>query len=672
MHLHARKRTAPSRPTAPPPARVRRESGALVDMTVDAIAELSEPQQRVLHLVNARRHVFLTGCAGSGKSKTVIALMEGLARSGAKCEITASTAMAAQNVVGGTLHALLKLNPFDFKREPEMCAVVKDLRLSGKHVNAATEEGKHASEVAACALRRLYRKENTPAKDKLVALEVLVIDEVSMVSALTLYTAMVILRTVRGGSMPVIILTGDFAQLQPVAGDVALDSTPWKLLAPEPVVLTESFRQRHDQSFLEVLNESRMGMLSPRAIALLRARESAVMPEEYREGASSLLAYRKQVEDANAAHLRSLPGEESAFVAQMFIGTRVRGSDWTPVTGSTSHRLESLPGVQVQVPATATARHVMDIVAPAATALAQTALAKSTAVLVLKIGAKVMFTASCGFGGGGGAAAACGAVDGGGSDASGAGSAAAGAGAGAGAGGAGASAASATSRPGGSRKPLAVNGTRGVVVDFQPYPVVRLQSGDLVEAVPVCRVQPVDGIEQFVSLGKVLPSPQRQREKLLQEGPALVCSQVPLMLAHAMTIHQAQGMTLVGPTFVSLDVFAKGQAYVALSRFTKWEDVYIKNFFADKVKADPDVVKWYTTHSRGWGSASVTGSGAGAVTASASASASAGGGVSAGGGAGERGISAGGGGGGGGGGGAGAEAEAEAKAEAKADPVSGK
>lgn len=75
-------------------------------------------------------------------------------------------------------------------------------------------------------------------------------------------------------------------------------------------------------------------------------------------------------------------------------------------------------------------------------------------------------------------------------------------------------------------------------------------------------------------------------------------SQVPLILAWALSIHKAQGQTL---EHVKVDlgrVFEKGQAYVALSRATTMQGLQILNFDPRKVVAHDKVRVFYANLSR--------------------------------------------------------------------------
>ena len=70
-------------------------------------------------------------------------------------------------------------------------------------------------------------------------------------------------------------------------------------------------------------------------------------------------------------------------------------------------------------------------------------------------------------------------------------------------------------------------------------------------------------------------------------------SQVPLILAWALSIHKAQGQTLDRVTVDLGKIFEKGQAYVALSRATCQEGLSIRRFDPKKVMAHDRVRTFY-------------------------------------------------------------------------------
>lgn len=70
--------------------------------------------------------------------------------------------------------------------------------------------------------------------------------------------------------------------------------------------------------------------------------------------------------------------------------------------------------------------------------------------------------------------------------------------------------------------------------------------------------------------------------------------QVPLILAWALSIHKAQGQTLQRVKVDLGRVFEKGQAYVALSRAVSQEGLQVTRFEPRKVMVHPKVVEFYS------------------------------------------------------------------------------
>lgn len=72
-------------------------------------------------------------------------------------------------------------------------------------------------------------------------------------------------------------------------------------------------------------------------------------------------------------------------------------------------------------------------------------------------------------------------------------------------------------------------------------------------------------------------------------------SQLPLILAWALSIHKAQGQTLERVKIDLKKIFEKGQAYVALSRATSLDGLQVLNFDKSKVMAHPRVAQFYNS-----------------------------------------------------------------------------
>ena len=113
------------------------------------------------------------------------------------------------------------------------------------------------------------------------------------------------------------------------------------------------------------------------------------------------------------------------------------------------------------------------------------------------------------------------------------------------------------------------NGLVGRVVKFDPNPVVRFSNGIITS------IGPVDW--KYEVAGKV----------------CAVRKQIPLILAWAISIHKAQGLTL-HPLEVDLKkIFGSGMAYVAISRAPSLHSLVIKNFNKSKLSASPEALTFY-------------------------------------------------------------------------------
>lgn len=123
-----------------------------------------------------------------------------------------------------------------------------------------------------------------------------------------------------------------------------------------------------------------------------------------------------------------------------------------------------------------------------------------------------------------------------------------------------------------------INGSLGIVREFsskKSYPVIEFANGKILTIAPEEWL-----IEKF------------DEEKKMMFTEAGV-SQVPLILAWAMTIHKSQGLTLDKISCDLSDVFSPGQAYVALSRARSLEGIFIESINFNRITSNREAVKFY-------------------------------------------------------------------------------
>ena len=223
---------------------------------VDEAAKLA-----VKYINNTDRNLFLTGKAGTGKTTFLTNIRNQTYKN---TVVAAPTGIAAINAGGVTLHSLFHL-PFG--------AFVPENGLQTGGVNTPQ------SVLAKLKMNRYKRK-------LLRELDLLIIDEVSMLRADLLDCIDVILRHVRRGkAQPFgglqLLLIGDLHQLPPVVKNHELqylnphyqsmfffDSLALKQSPPVYIELEKIYRQS-DQLFIDILNRLRNGELSEQDVVVL-------------------------------------------------------------------------------------------------------------------------------------------------------------------------------------------------------------------------------------------------------------------------------------------------------------------------------------------------------------------------------------------------------------------
>jgi len=180
--------------------------------------------------LKSKQNVFLTGGAGVGKTTTTREIIEAFEEDAKKVAKLGSTGMAATLIGGQTLHSFLDLGIAD-------------------NVEVLEQNGKYP-------LKKKIKK-------LLNAIDLIVIDEISMVSA-ELFE-MIELRLRQADFQGVVLVVGDFLQLPPVVRGskevhFAFESLAWETLAFEKIELTHIYRT-DDVSFIELLNHVRFGQV---------------------------------------------------------------------------------------------------------------------------------------------------------------------------------------------------------------------------------------------------------------------------------------------------------------------------------------------------------------------------------------------------------------------------
>jgi len=273
------------------------------------------PTQIASRFINStNRHVFLTGKAGTGKTTFLkhIALT-----THKKHVVAAPTGIAALNAGGVTLHSLLQL-PFG-----------SFIPSDGVFTEQSISDEVHTPSSLVKKVRF-----NKPKLNMLREMELLIIDEVSMLRADLLDAIDVMLRRIRfqkdrpfGGVQ--ILFIGDLLQLPPVIKD-----REWKYLAPhyqsafffeakalqnsKPVYieLMKVYRQANPE-FIEVLNHFRNNSPTQQDLDILNNTCYSPATPKKMEGSIFLTTHNRKADERNAISLKKLPGKSWYYDAEI-------------------------------------------------------------------------------------------------------------------------------------------------------------------------------------------------------------------------------------------------------------------------------------------------------------------------------------------------------------------
>ncbi len=243
------------------------------------------------------RNVFLTGKAGTGKTTFLKKLRRTCPK---RMVVTSPTGVAAVNAGGVTLHSFFQL-PFG-PRTPE-----------------SPLESKNAM--------------NNRKISVIKTLELLVIDEISMVRADLLDSVDQVLRRYRRSNKPFggvqLLLIGDMQQLSPVIRPedeeilrpyydsyYFFGSIAWRKTSYVCIELDHVFRQT-DSTFITLLNNIREGRVDANTINALNSRYMPNYQPPNGEDIVTLVTTNRQADSINQTHLLGLETEQREYAAQI-------------------------------------------------------------------------------------------------------------------------------------------------------------------------------------------------------------------------------------------------------------------------------------------------------------------------------------------------------------------
>ena len=266
-------------------------------------SETANPAGLAARFVNyTSRHIFLTGKAGTGKTTFLRNLIELTHK---KAVIAAPTGIAAINAAGVTIHSLFQLPFGTYLPKPPAA------------------DGDHYDQQYNTPRSVIRNMSMTAAKRKvLVDMELLIIDEVSMLRADLLDAIDMILRYVRknnagfGGVQ--VLFIGDLHQLPPV-----VKSNEWNLLGqyyksiyffdalalqndPPVYIELEKIYRQADGVFINLLNNLRNNQVTAEDMDLLRKYYKADFKPALEDKYITLTTHNSKADTINKERLEAL------------------------------------------------------------------------------------------------------------------------------------------------------------------------------------------------------------------------------------------------------------------------------------------------------------------------------------------------------------------------------
>ncbi len=257
------------------------------------------------------KNIFLTGKAGTGKTTFLKRIKE---VSPKRMIVVAPTGVAAINAGGVTIHSFFQM-PF------------------GPHVPVANTPFNPFDEESQPASRNGVQKFSREKINIIKSLDLLVIDEISMVRADLLDGIDEVLRRYKNHSKPFggvqLLMIGDIQQLAPIAKDdeweilrryydtvyffssKALQQTPYV-----SIELTHIFRQS-DREFIDVLNRVRDNRIDANTLSILNKRYIPNINKDDNDGYITLTTHNHQSQKINDSKLQKLKSKPNTFKASV-------------------------------------------------------------------------------------------------------------------------------------------------------------------------------------------------------------------------------------------------------------------------------------------------------------------------------------------------------------------
>lgn len=262
---------------------------------------LDEYQKKVLNYVADGENLFITGKAGTGKTELLKAIRK-MYEGKKVIAVLAPTGVAAKNAGGFTMHSFLQLPLKPYLPEHKFKPDLYQLNESGA--------------------------------ETLRSVDVMVIDEVSMVRCDMLDATDAILKHYRNNDEPFggvqLIMFGDLYQLSPVAASEDKKVLKGGYNANEfyfflsqalhdfnyRVVELQKIHRQDNRDFINLLNEVRIGDIDLKSLKMLEKRVDNNYSPDPKNGTLTLMTHNYQSNRLNNKMYKSLETEEYPYYAK--------------------------------------------------------------------------------------------------------------------------------------------------------------------------------------------------------------------------------------------------------------------------------------------------------------------------------------------------------------------
>ena len=271
-------------------------------------------------IFNEGKNIFITGPGGCGKTFTLDRIKNWAIRRGTRYACVAPTGIAAYNINGSTIHSYFPIE------------------------------------------RKVYPSQRSKMFEKFQSIDLLIIDEISMVGCELAGEIDWILREYRRNNRPFggiqVVFSGDFFQLPPVKDNMLYGTPLWDSLRLVRHDFVIPMRQRDDIRFFNLLNRIRCGEITPSDIELLKRRDIERLDGIPSERIIYLYFRNEDAKGKNLREFNKIPGDVVSVYADDTVAVKenhkwreIAVYDWEEIhkkTNNYTHKFQQMVHLKVQ------------------------------------------------------------------------------------------------------------------------------------------------------------------------------------------------------------------------------------------------------------------------------------------------------------------------------------